>query len=205
MKNMTASVKQMTDGQINKAVADYRAMLEKHAPQFSSESVQIVLGQPEFVKDQFDLFRRRVEMFSSNLIFRHVTVDRSRNPRASLGMTGRNLHVNDEVMKTMPKGNGAEVDVVFFKLGHNVGDTDLEKEYELLGLVPADPYSLAKVNEDDPAFADGHPNGTHWKDTEDEWCFATFCRWFGERAVGVNRNGHDWRDDWWFAGIRKSS
>ncbi len=46
-ENMTPSVSAMTNGQIDKAVANYRAMLEKNSKNFDSGSVQIVLGQPE--------------------------------------------------------------------------------------------------------------------------------------------------------------
>jgi hypothetical protein len=91
----------------------------------------------------------------------------------------------------------------FFKLNRYVSDADLDKEYELRGLKPADPYSLAAVNEDDPAFADDHPNGTHWKDGDGNWCYAVFRRWFDERDVFVSRDGNGWDDGWWFAGLRK--
>jgi hypothetical protein len=203
MKDMTASTKQITEGQINKSVADYRAMLEKHASQFSSEAVQIVLGQPELVKEQFEVFRRRVEMIS-NMIVRHVMgVSRNLKPQEVLKATGRNLYVSDDVVETMPKGSGAEADIIFFKLGRFVSDADLEKEYEQRGLVPADPYSLAKVNENDHAFADEHPNGTHWKDPNDNWCFVAFNRWDVGRRVRVSRSGSDWDGRWWFAGLRK--
>jgi len=59
------------------------------------------------------------------------------------------------------------------------------------------------VNTDDPAFADEHPNCTHWKDGEGKWCFATFSRWGGERGVDVSRRDGVSRDGWWFAGVRK--
>ena len=67
---------------------------------------------------------------------------------------------------------------------------------------PADPYSQAAVNEADPAFADGHPNGTHWKDVNGKWCFVAFGRWGDGRKLGVGR-GNDWGGSCWFAGVRK--
>jgi len=59
------------------------------------------------------------------------------------------------------------------------------------------------VNEADPAFADEHPNGTHWKDAEGKWCFVAFVGWDDERRVNVHRSGLDWNAYWWFACVRK--
>ena len=201
---MTPSAKTTTAGQVDKAVGLYRAMLEKHAGQFDAEAVQTVLGQPEFATDLFAVFRMRVEAISG-MIVRRVKVDRTCPPKEAMKATGRNQYVDEEVAASMPHGEGEEVDVYFFKLGRYVNDVDLGKEFDLRGLKPVDPYSLAAVNEQDPAFADDHPNATHWKDAESNWCYAIFDRWRGGRAVLVNRDDRDWGDDWWFAGVRKSS
>lgn len=103
-KIMTPS-KSMTEGQISKAVAGYRALLEKYANNFDAEAVQVVLGQSEFANEQFAVFRRRVEKVSS-LIVRHVCIDRSQSPQDVLRATGRRLFVNGEVVATMPRGEG---------------------------------------------------------------------------------------------------
>ena len=203
MDTVTPS-KTTTTGQIDKAVANYRAMLEKHANEFNSEVVQTVLGQPELATEQLAVFRKRVEAIS-DLIVRKVTVDRTRTPKKVLDATGRTQYTTDSVVKAMPKGEGDEVEVVFFKLGRNISDNDLDKEYELRGLIPADPYSLAAVNEADPAFADEHPNGTHWKESGNNWCFAAFNRWSDFRRVYVNRFDGVWIGHWFFAGLRKKN
>ena len=203
-KIMTPSVqetKTTTEGQITKATANFRAMLEKHAPEFNSEAVQVVLGQPELASEMLAVFRKRVEAVS-NMVTRRAKVDRNLKPRDALVATGRNLYVDDGVVKTMPKGKGEDSETIFFKVGRWVSDDNLEKEFELRGLVPQDPYTLAKVNQDDPAFADEKPNGTHWKDKDGKWCFAAFSRWDGDRSVGVRRDG-GWVGGWWFAGRRK--
>jgi len=156
-------------------------------------------------------FRRRVEMLS-DLIVRTAKVNRGRSPQEAIEATLRAQYTDRSVVDAMPKGNendqSDEVDVVFFRPdlsernGH-ISDGDLEKEFELRGLKPADPVSVAAVNEADPAFADKKPHGTHWKDTKGNWCHATFSRWADERRVGVSRIDYDWSDDWWFAGVRK--
>ena len=203
-KIMTPSVetKTTTEGQITKATANYRAMLEKHAPEFNSEAVQVVLGQPELASEMLAVFRKRVEAVS-NMVTRRAKVDRNLKPRDALVATGRNLYVDDGVVKAMPKGEGEDSETIFFKVGRWVSDDNLEKEFELRGLVPQDPYTLAKVNQDDPAFADDKPNGTHWKDKDGNWCFAAFDGWGGDRGVDVDRIRSGWSGGWWFAGRRK--
>lgn len=200
---MTPSEKTMTTGQIDKAVAQYRAMLEKHAFQFAAEPTQQVLGDPGLAKSQFELFQVRVEAVS-NLIIRHVAVYRHQTPQSVLDVTGRKTYINASVVKTMPRGEGAEVEVSFFRVGRDLSDPDLDKEYTLRGLIPADPYSLAAVNQADPAFADDHPNATHWQDADGNWCYAIFSRWDGERYVNVSRRDGAWGDRWWFSGLRKA-
>lgn len=203
-KTMTPS---MTDGQIDKAVekmtAGFRKKLRDHGDKLPSDAVQTVLGQKDFIPALFAEFRKRVEAVS-NMIVRTVKVNRARSPQEALDATGRKQYTDKSVVKTMPKGEGDETKVVFFKVGRSVSDDDLEKEYELRGLVPVDAHSLCAVNENDQAFADKHPNGTHWKDSSGNWCFAYFYRWDGERRVRVFRYDGGWGDGWWFAGVRKN-
>ena len=139
---------------------------------------------------------------------RHVVVNRDRTPQQVLDATGRKQYTDSTVVAGMPHGEGEKKEIVFFKLnlsdrGGSISDDDLEKEFGLRGLIPSDPYSLAAVNEADPAFADEHPNATHWKDAGGKWCFAAFGRWAGERFVYVHRYAYGWSDCWWFAGLRK--
>ncbi|HEU0085616.1 MAG TPA: hypothetical protein VFQ59_01505 [Candidatus Paceibacterota bacterium] len=195
-KTMTLS------GQIDKAVSLYRAMLEKHSKSFDSRAVQTALGQSGLVDDMFSIFRSRVEAVS-NLIVRTIRVNRSLTPQQVLDATGREQHVNNSVIAGMPKGEGDEVEVVFFNLGRFISDNDLEKEYQIRGLEAADPYSLAAVNAVDPTFGDNHPSCTHWKNSDGRWCYSSFSRWGGRRGVGVFQSDIVWDDDWWFAGLRK--
>lgn len=143
-------------------------------------------------------------MAVSNLIVRRATVDRSRRPQEVLDATGREQYTDPDVVAAMSGGGTGveEVEVHFFKLGRNVNDAELDKEYELRGLKPADPYSLAVVNEA-PALGDNHPNATHWKDAGGNWCYAAFDRWVYGRGVDVGRGAGGWDGRWWFAGLRK--
>lgn len=143
-------------------------------------------------------------MTPSDQIVRHVTVNRTRSALEAINATGRRKYFT-ALVPGVPQGEGDEVDVCFFKIGHNINDFDLDKEYDLRGLKSADLPSLAAVNEADPAFADEHPNATQWEDTDDNLGYAAFSGGIdGERRVLVgcwHRGG--WDDRWWFAGVRK--
>ena len=207
MKKIMTPPKTMTDGQINKMVASYRALLERHSKEFDAEAVQRVLGQSKFMDEQLAVLRRRVEAVS-NLFVRKVKVNRNHSPREALDATGRVQHTDRNVVDKMPKAVADEVEIVFFKPDLSerdgyISDDDLEKEYELRDLMSADPISVAAVNEADPDFADKTPHGTHWKDADGKWIFVTFYRWEGKRKVDVSHYVYGWFDDWWFAGVRK--
>ena len=202
---MTAT--EMTDGQIENAVNKLRDAMRKHRSEITSGVAQQVLGVENLGMMMFTPFRECAEVVS-NIIIRKVKVNRSRSPEATLVATTRVQYTDRKVVDAMPKGEGDEAEVVFFKLNLSkrngcISDDDLEKEFELRELKPADPISVAAVNEADHGFADKHPNGTHWKNADGKWCFATFSRLGGARRVNVDCGGGGWCDDWWFAGLRK--
>ena len=201
-KTMSPSDKPITKGQIGKFYDVLANALAKSG--LPSGPVQQVLAtQGATLAEQFVVsLRKSVEAITS-MIVRTVTVIRTRTPQEVLDATGRHQYTDATVVAAMPQGTGGEVQVHFFKLGRYVSDDELEKEYTLRGLVPSDPYSLAAVNEADPAFADEHSNGTHWKDKDGKWCFAAFCRWPGEHHVHVDRHADGWYAYWWFGGLRK--
>lgn len=207
-KTMTPSAesKAMTDGQITKAVAAYRALLEKHAPEFESGAAQAVLGDQGLAGEMFALFRQRVEAKANEIVRRVSGIDRTFKPAdviAKVVATGRKKYGDDKVIESMPKGEGEDVEVVFFNIGRFVSPAQLLEEYEKRGLKPADAYSLAAVNRDDPAFADEKPNATQWQDSEGKYCYVAFFRWDGGREVRVYRYDGGWDGYWWFAGLRK--
>jgi hypothetical protein len=205
-KIMTPSQKPITDGQINKAVAAYKAMLEKHRIELGSGAAQFVLGQDKYINKQVGVLRECIELMG-NIIVRKVKVNRNLTPQQVLKNTGIDLYADKKIVETMPKGEGDEVEIVFFNLGHWISDKELKKEYSLRGLKPADPYSLCAVIEANLAFVDEHPNVTYWKiEGDDQWCFVAFDPWYTDgRGIFVSftaaKNG--WPGDWWFAGLRE--
>ena len=201
-ETMTASEIVITAGQIAKINENLAAALRKSG--FSKDPVQKIIETQgdALVAEMVEPLRRRVEAISG-FIVRRISVNRARTPKEAIDATGRQQYVTDSVVETMPHGEGEEAEVHFFNLDRYVSDSDLDKEYELRGLKPADPYSLAAVNEADPAFADEYPNSTQWKDANSKWCYAAFYRWHDGRYVYVYRSVDDWDAYWWFAGVRK--
>jgi len=191
----------ITIGQISKIQEHLGAALRKS--ELPSELVQRVLHtQLEALTAGYVGKLRTLVEAQSNLIVRRVRVNRSRTPHAALEATGRRLYLTDDVVAAMPRGVEEEVDVCFFNENRFLSGAALQKAYESHGLTPADPYSVAAVNEDDPAFADDHPNATEWLDKNGKRCYAAFDRWIDERDANVSRDDGGWRDDWWFAGVR---
>ena len=199
--------KTMTQDQIDEAVESYRALLETQASEFGAAAVQQALGQSGLADEQFAAFRQHVGLFR-NCIVRRTKVNRRRSPQAALDATGRRQYTDDEVVKSMPVGGSDEVDVVFFKpepwetRSGFMSDDDLEKACARRNLM-SDPCAVAAANEDDPTFADNHPNAAHWRDAEGKWCFVAFDRWGVGRRVRVRRDGGGWHGDWLFSGSRK--
>ena len=198
-KVMTPSQQtEMSDGQIEKAVDIYRALLRKHRLELDSDAVQRVLGQSEYVTEQVAVLRERVEAVS-NRIVRRVRVDRTRTPQEVIDATGRTQYVDKNVLATMPQGEGDEVDVYFVPTKRFVPVEDVPAFLAQYGLVP-DPRAQAAVNEADSAFADEHPNGTQWGDN----CYLMFSRWNGKRNVDCRRSGSGWHDYWFLSGVPAS-
>ncbi len=204
-----SSFNPMTSGQMTKFYELLVAALRKSG--LPSEPTQNVLeSQGGVLADEcVASLRKRVEAVS-NMIVRHVKVNRTREPQAMLDATGRKQYTDRVVVKNMPRDGREEDDVFFFEPRKsaydrygNISDENLAKEYDFVGLKP-DPYAQAQVNIDDPSFADECPNGTHWEDADGKWNFAAFPRWRGGgRDVRVDRRDSGWHGGWRFAGVRK--
>jgi hypothetical protein len=153
-----------------------------------------------------DVLVDQVRSDMQNIIIRMVrNIRRNRSAQAAINDTGRNKHVNDGILATMPVGNGPEeVELVYFRLGRTVYADELEREYEARDLEP-DPQAQSADNEADPSFADEHPNSNYWNRDGNLSSFLAFDGWNGKRRVGCNRGDDYWYGLWWFAGVRKVS
>lgn len=147
---------------------------------------------------------------TSDMFARRVPVDRNRTPQEVLDATDRMQYTDRKVVDGMPRGEGIEVEVIFFRPEPEertrpgwISNDDLEKAFNRRGLKQAPPDDVSAVNENDPAFADERPNRTNWKDATGNWCSASFRYWYGVRVVVVDRRGDDGHHGiWWFAGVR---
>mgnify|MGYP001594107053 CR=1 FL=1 len=200
-KIMTPYEAGITTVQIGKIQEVLGAALRKSG--FQSESVQqIIETQGDSLTAEFvGVLRKRVEAVSK-MIVRRVKVDRSQTSQQAFDATGRKQYTDREVVDAMPRGEGEEVDVYFFDLNYDPTVQELDHEYELRGL-KADPIAQAKVNTDDPAFADDRPNGCQWGLEKGVASFAAFDRWVGGRRVDVGRDDDGWYRGYRFGGVRK--
>lgn len=209
-KTMLAS-NTMTDGQIDDLANKLRDAARKHRSEILSDAAQRALGTENIGMRLFAVFRELAKKMSNLVILRWDDVDRTRTPQQVLDATGRKQHdkyTDPDVIRTMPLGKGEKGETIFFRLdmsecGGWISDDSLEKEFASRDLSPEYPDNLAAVNEADPAFADDHPNCTHWRGADGKWCCATFAAWSDVRSVGVHRSEGTWGDFWWFAGRRK--
>jgi hypothetical protein len=193
--------KPMTAEQISEAVEILRTQLIEHASELPSNAVQEVFG-PDLGNAWLKVLLRRVEAVSDMIVLR-VQVNRTLTPQQALDATGRQQYTSPNVVNAMPNADDDKVDVHFFKIDYAPQDHQLEREFEERGLRPADPFTLAQANANDPAFADVHNNATHWKAADGRWCCVRFANCPTGRIVHVVYTGNWWFAGWWFAGVRK--
>ena len=132
-------------------------------------------------------------------------IDWEQTNQAAIDSTGRTQYTDSEVVSEMPRGEKLVglVEVIFRNYGCHFSDVDVDKKMVEYGESMISPFFQTKINEIFPEFADKHPNGNHWKDKKDKWCYVAFRRWRDGRRVDVYRYGRDWNVDWWFGGVRK--
>lgn len=195
----------MSSGQAGNMADQLVTHCRKHGSTLPKDIVQQVLKQEgsDLAKEQFELLRARVES-RKNMIVRHVIINPNLTPKQLIEATGRKQLVTADVLATMPKSIGPdEDDVYFFKVGRNLTPEELDKEYELRGLVP-NPRKQAQVNIDDLLFADEYPNASQWNRDGKVASYLALSRWSDAGHVSCNRDGGErWSDHWWFAGVRK--
>jgi hypothetical protein len=196
--------KPTTNSQISDLNKKFAYRLRKHNKELPSGVFEQVLNDNALINEMVTSVRKHVEA-RSDFIVRIVKINRNFSAKGALKVTGRKVYANNTVVENMPKAERDEIEIILFKVGYPIMDNDLEKEYELLDLNPVDPYSLAAMNAADPTFADEHPNGTHWKDIKNKWCFAAFGKWNGVRSVTVYCDEYHWGKEWWLAGVRKNT
>ena len=147
------------------------------------------------------------EFVNDMIVVRDVNVDRKLPPTALPASIKRNqLIEDDEVLWQLPRGEGENVDVYFFRSKVAArytlaSDREIDAELEERGLVPADWYSLSEVNKKLQTFADEFPNCTHWQDPRGVWYFIGFSTFCGWPTMRIESSDKPFGKNWWHAGI----
>ena len=143
---------------------------------------------------------------SADVITRRVTnIRRYRTAQQLLDAIGRVTYPLDVSLNVsgMPVGQGPEeVNLHYFRLNRRFFVSDLAGEYRARGLTP-DPQAQAADNEQDAAFADGHPNMGYWQESPQRWCSIQFLRYVGKPSVMVYCGNIGSVGTWWLAGVRQ--
>lgn len=183
--------------------------LELRRRQFSSILARRVVDGPVgklLAKKFADDFYVWMHIYNS-LIVKTVRVDRQAEPQGMvLDLNAQGSSLNAIVVEEMPTGVGSKVDVHLFSIP-NVGGfitrAKIADYMGVLGLKPADPYSLAAVYRDHPRFVYGKPCRTDWEDRNKQHCYMAFEVREGGVHVIVEHEMDEIDDNWWFAGVPK--
>jgi hypothetical protein len=133
-----------------------------------------------------------------------VEVDLTLTNKEALEATGRNMYVNDTVVKEAPRASKAKQKIYLFKENSSKSCIQLEKEYEKRNLLPVDLQTHAAFNKANPEFADTKLNATQWKNTKGRFYHAIFYLG-GGRGVRVDQGDDGWFGGCWFVGVGKIS
>jgi hypothetical protein len=207
-KIMSPSEKIITNRQAGKFADRFVTALVKSG--LPAGPIQEVLEEVDSLSDIFvALVRERVEA-KSNMFVRHVKVDRTIPPQVIIAATGRKVYCNQSVLAEIPKGEGDEVPVTFFKPAATaydknglISDDAIAAEYKLRKLKP-DPRAQIAANQADEGLADNFPNVSLWKDVNSNYCYVIFSltnRWHGAWDVYVHQRDGPWVAGDWLVGV----
>lgn len=191
----TTQSKTITSGQMGQISDRLTTKLRESGLSFEGTQRALMVPGGAAIDAMVAAFRTHVDAMSE-IIVRRAKVNRDRTPQEVVDATGRKQYINKEVLATLPKGEGDEVDVYFVPTKRYVPVAEVPAFLAQYGLVP-DPRAQAAVNEADPSFADTYPNGSQWGNN----CCLAFRRWDGGRDVYCDRYDRVWHDGWWLAGV----
>lgn len=173
------------------------------------------MGEGDFMKGVIGLLRGEYTLApvakavtGAPILLEHLTgtvnVDGKLGPERALKAVGGSVYINKDVLNFMPRGRVGVTELVFAKFGKYMPAALLESELIKHGLALADPFAAMAWNATNHQFANTHPNGTQWVDSDGNYYCATFCR--NDRPiVRVDRRNSDWESNWWFVCVRIST
>lgn len=193
----------MTSGQIDKAVNNFRVLLEKHSKNLDQDLVQKALGNKRLADDMLSTFYRHIDIERPMLVLK-AKIDLSLTPYQFLATINAQKNLDLKAVQFIPRVKSDEIEVCFFQLSRYVDDNQLEGEYKLRGLNPADPVSQIAVNIANPSFMQNHSNATHWNPFGLTYYFSTIMAGFEKPTINIGPcGGVGFGTKWWFAGVRK--
>lgn len=201
--------KMMTDGQIERLVDLLRQKLIKNRNEdrFVCDAVQAAIGSPALSKKLFGAVWETLYWQTYTILRENIQVNRRRRSEEMIAATECNFsRFWEEEMRTIPNIKGPDsVNLYLFRLTrYNYGVEELMQEYESRRLRPADPYSLAALNEFDHDFVRTHEdNRTVWKSSKG-WRYLSFGIDAADRRsvyVGNVSDEEKIFGRYWFAGV----
>ncbi len=134
---------------------------------------------------------RPLTVNQSDMIVRHVTVDRDQTPETLINKTNRVQDIDKDVIKTIPhQGKGIEkVDLYFFKLNRYLTSDQIDQALAMAGL-EADYYAQIQMNIDEPEFDNDHLNAAQW-DNKDGKTSIIYFGWDEHNGSIVGCKRHD--------------
>jgi len=196
---------------VNRAVEEYRMMLESELPKFNTGVVSRALAPP-FKEEQIAVFKRRAEIF--DLMFTRrvkVNFDQTVSEAASGTWKKKDIEILERAfpLPKTPDTGIKDVDVVFFYLHESESNEDsyvdslydLEASYDYRDLKPAHPLHLIAVHKSEPKLAKEYPGYTHWpRGITGYWNYAAV---WGTGLFKIDQSGGELVANWWFAGVPK--
>ncbi|MBX4195418.1 hypothetical protein KW796_00470 [Candidatus Parcubacteria bacterium] len=157
---------------------------------------------PEMARRFLDVHHELAEVRPMDRIVCRVRVDRSRTPRQALSYYKGNAIITSAV-DSMPRGEGEEVDVIFYRLSSEMSDEYIEEAYGHEH--KTDPYAVLAVHQLKPDFFHAHPGGTYWKDVAGNWCHLMITGRRSSQYLYAEQGnaGIGWASDVWLGFVRK--
>ncbi|MBI4155749.1 MAG: hypothetical protein HY507_00775 [Candidatus Zambryskibacteria bacterium] len=125
----------ITLGQIGRASDRFSERCRTNAVSLPRDTVQLVLEDEgdALAQEMFEALRTRVER-RSEMVIRHVKMDRTKTPRQMIEALGRTEYITEAVLATMPTEGKDEDDIYFFPLKRFVPVGEMPAELDARGL-----------------------------------------------------------------------
>jgi hypothetical protein len=173
-------VESISDDQIVKIGKLVTAKLQKRKDDIPYSDIEIALEISDFADDIVGVIMKKITRRDDRMVRRIVDIMGGQSAEGALKSTRRSLSVDTTILDGVAVSEESEVEIAIFDIINNSGTLrsisydDLDREYELRDLEPANLYALAAFNRSDPSFASIHENLTVWKDSNGRRCCALF-------------------------------